>query len=365
MSMIIPDRNDGDILNVGIIGTGFGSVVQYPGFKKHPSFNPIIISGLHKSRTEKIGKRLGVEFTTTNWEELITNSQLDMISIATPPNFHKEMTIAALNAGKHVLCEKPLALDKQEAELMLDAAEDSGLVAMIDLEFRYMPTRAYLMELINTGFCGEIYQFDITINNPSRLNPRTRGYNWWSEKESGGGILAALGSHYIDFILSAFGKIHRVSGRTSIHVPKRLNKFTGKMEKVTSDDSFSCLLDVGEPLQACFKINTTTAFGRGTRIEVYGSEGTLILLEDQTLIGGKVGLDKKLKKINTPLKHLLELKNGEHHLIPPFKSLLSEFVRGVKSGNSPHPNFKDGLKIQKVIDAIRESNNIKKWVEIE
>ncbi len=361
--MTTPD-GDTNKLKVGIIGTGFGSVVQFPSFKQHPSFDPIILSGKHKSKTEKIGKRLGVEKTTTNWEEIINDPEIDVVSVATPPNLHKQMTIAALEAGKHVLCEKPLALNLEEAEMMLEAAEESGLVAMLDLEFRFMPSRAYLLELINSGYCGEIFQFDISIKNPSRLNPRSKGYNWWSSTDYGGGILAALGTHYIDFILTAFGKINAVVGRTEIHVPKRLNKLTGKMKKVTADDSFSCLLDVGDSTQVSLKINTTTAYARGIKIEIYGSEGTLLLLDDQTLVGGKIGSDKKLKQLNVPLKYILEKSEGQHDLIPPFKALLSEFAMGVNRGSSPHPNLKDGLKIQEIIDAIRESSEKQKWVDI-
>ncbi|MHA2252106.1 MAG: Gfo/Idh/MocA family protein [Candidatus Kariarchaeaceae archaeon] len=363
--MKVPDDENDTQLKVGIIGTGFGSVIQYPGFQQHPLFDPIIISGKYKSKTERIGARLGIDEITTNWTDLLDNPEIDVISIATPPNLHKEMAIAALEAGKHVLCEKPLALNTKEAEQMLEAAEDSGLVAMLDLEFRYMPSRAYMAELINTGFCGEIYQLDISIKNPSRLNPRSRGYNWWSDKNSGGGILAALGSHYIDFILLAFGQINAVVGKTNIHIPKRLNKLSGKMVKVTADDSFTCLMDIGNSAQAHLKINTTTAYGQGTRIEVYGSEGTLVLLEDQTLIGGKIGSDKNLKQMSIPRRNLLERKNNEHNLLAPFKSLLNDFSMGVKRGSSPHPNFEDGLEIQKVIDAIRQSNDSRSWISIE
>ncbi|MHA2403420.1 MAG: Gfo/Idh/MocA family protein, partial [Candidatus Kariarchaeaceae archaeon] len=334
-------------------------------FKQHPAFEPMILSGKIESKTQRIGSRLGVEKTTTNWQELLEDPKIDLISIATPPYLHKEMTIAALEAGKHVLCEKPLALNSDEAKLMVQAAEDSGLTAMLDLEFRYMPNRAYMMELISTGFCGEIYQFDITINSPSRINPRSRGFNWWSNSKAGGGILQALGTHYIDFIVQTCGKINSVSGQTKIHIPKRLNKFTGKMKKVSSDDSVSCFFDVGNKSQATLKINTTTPFGLGTRIEIYGSEGSLILLQDQTLVGGKVGVDENLKQMNTPIKYIQERKNGEHHLIPPFKALLNDFAMGVKQGSSPHPNFVDGLEIQKVIDAIRESNDKRKWIEVD
>ena len=101
------------------------------------------------------------------------------------------------------------------------------------------------MELIKSGYLGDIYQFDISVRTPSRLNPRKRGYNWWSEIKQGGGILGALGSHYIDYIYQIFDDIKGVSGKTSIHIKKRLNKLTGKMSNVSADDAFVCQIDVG------------------------------------------------------------------------------------------------------------------------
>ncbi|OLS27949.1 MAG: hypothetical protein HeimC2_09770, partial [Candidatus Heimdallarchaeota archaeon LC_2] len=184
----------------------------------------------------------------------------------------------------------------------------------------------------------------------------------WSEKNQGGGILSALGSHYIDYLYQIFDDIKGVSGKTSIHIKKRLNKQTGKMGSVTADDAFQCQFDVGNEILCSMKISSTSPFGKGSRIEAYGSEGSLILLENNQIIGGKIGEDKELKHIPTLNKFLMPRTNGEHYLIPAFTSLLSDFAHGVARGSSPHPNFKDGLKIQKCMKAIRDSHEKKKWI---
>jgi predicted dehydrogenase len=354
-----------DPLKVGILGTGFGSVVQYPGFLKHPGFDPIAIGGKHEAKTKKIASSKGIQNFHTNWRDLIKIEELDLISIVTPPHLHHEMSMAAFDAGKHVLCEKPLSTDLKTAEEMYTRSEDSGLIAMLDLVFRYIPSRAYLVELIKNGYLGEIYQIDITVHNDSRLNPRTRGYNWWSSSDHGGGVLKALGSHYIDFLLQACGEITEVSAKTATHIPKRLNKLTGKMKKVTSDDAFVALFNVGSEALASMKISSTTAYGRGPKIEAYGSEGALVMLEDQTLVGGKIGENDKLSRITIPknLKLNLEMKD-EHILVPPFMRLLDDLQKSVKSGRSLHPNFEDGMKIQKIIEGITKSSEDNTWIEI-
>jgi len=355
-----------DILNVGIIGTGFGSVVQFPGFQKHSGFNPIAICGRHSSKTKKIAKNLGIDNHFTDWRKLMAMDEIDVISIVTPPNLHHQMTMAAFDAGKHVLCEKPLSTSMEHAQEMKARADESGLIAMIDLVFRYIPSRAYLVELINNGYVGDIYQMDITVRNSSRLNPRTRGYNWWSSQKQGGGVLNALGSHYIDFMLQVLPNIQRVSGQTAIQIPKRLNKMTGRMKKVTSDDSFVSIFDLGQNCLATMNISTTTPFGSGPRVEVFGSEGTLIMLEDQTLIGAKLGEDENFSKLPIPESLKLNLEIDPNHLlVPPFVRLLDEFYKSIKTGRSLHPNFDDGLATQEIIDAIRESSRLKKWIVVD
>jgi len=352
-------------LKVGIIGTGFGSVVQYPGFVEHPGFEPVAIAGRHHSKTATIAKRLGVAHHFTNWRELLEMEELDVVSICTPPHLHHEMTIESLKAGKHILCEKPLSTNLAHAQEMQDHVEESGLIAMVDLVFRYIPSRAYMVELIKNGYLGDIYQFDITVRNASRLNPRTRGYNWWSSLKQGGGVLNALGAHYIDFLFQIFDKIDGVSGMTATHIPKRLNKLTGRMKTVSADDAFISLFDIGQDCLASMNISSTTPFGRGPRIEVFGSEGTLVMLEDQTLIGGKIGEDDELKHLEIPENLRLDLKTDPNHLlVPPFIKLLDEFQKSVKTGRSLHPNFEDGLKVQRVLDAIRQSTKQHKWVDL-
>ena len=353
-----------EVLKTAIIGTGFGSVVQYPAFLDHSNFNPTTIVGQHKSKTMKIAQRLNIPKNSIDWEEVVKDSELDVISVASPPFLHKNMVLTSFAEGKHVICEKPLATSVSDAQEMVDAANESGLTAMIDLEFRYMPSKLHFMELIKSRYIGDIFEFHVTVRTPSRLNPRKHGYNWWSNKNKGGGMLNALGSHYIDLIYILFDDIKGVQGQTSIHIKSRLNKKTSKMKEVTADDSFHAQFDLGNDTLCSMRLSATSPFGKGSRVEAYGSEGALVMLENDQIFGGKIGEDKDMKHIPHPSKFQTIRKENEHYLIPAFKGLLNDFANGVSRGNSPHPNFQDGLKIQKCVDAIIESENKKKWVHI-
>lgn len=356
-----------EVLKTAIIGTGFGSVVQYPAFLDHPNFVPTTLVGRHRSKTMKIAQRLEVPKHSTDWQAVVKDPELDVISIATPPLLHKDMVLSSFAEGKHVICEKPLANGVDEAEEMVDAANESGLTAMVDFEFRYMPSKLHFMELIKSGFIGDVYEFDVIVRTPSRLNPRKHGYNWWSNKSKGGGMLNALGSHYIDYIFMLFGDIKGVLGQTSIHIKSRLSKKTSKMRKVTADDAFLAQFDLGNDILCSMRLSATAPFGRGSRVEAYGSEGALVMLENNQIIGGKIGEDKEMKRIPLPSKYQsiqIEKARSEktHYLIPAFKGLLDDFANGVSRGSSPHPNFNDALKIQKCLEAILESESKKKWI---
>jgi predicted dehydrogenase len=312
----------------------------------------------------KITQRLNIPIGSIDWEETIKNPELQVVSIATPPALHKDMVLSSFNNGKHVICEKPLALNVEEAEQMVDAADESGLVAMLDLDFRYIPSKLHFMELIKSRYIGDIYDFDVTVRTSSRLNPRQRGYNWWSDKKQGGGMLNALGSHYIDYIYMIFDEIKGVMGKTSINIKSRLNKKSSKMKKVTADDAFSAQFDLGNDTLCSMKLSATSPYGRGSRVEAFGSEGALVLMENNQVYGGKIGEDKELKHIPLPTKYQTLNGDKEHYLIPAFKALLNDFANGVTRGSSPHPNLHDGLKIQKCIDAIIESQKKNKWIYI-
>ena len=149
------------------------------------------------------------------------------------------------------------------------------------------------------------------------------------------------------------------------HIPKRLNKLTGKMQAVTSDDAFQCQFDVGDDVMTSMNISTTNAFGRGSRIEVYGEDGALFLRENDTLLGGKIGDETGLSQLALPEKYSQYKVNGDHYLVPPFKALLTDFYSGINKGSSPNPNFEDAVKVQKCIDAINVSNTKKRWINID
>lgn len=342
-------------LKVGIIGTGFGSLVHYPGFLHHPDFEPRILIGQNPSKTKAIAKRIDAPEWSTNWKDAIENPEIDVVSIVTPPKYHLEMVLAAVEANKHILCEKPVSVTLKDAERMRNTIEEHGIVGMVNLEFRYIPNRAYLVELLKSGYIGKIHDFTIILRNSSRLNPRDRGYNWWSERSEGGGVLFSVGAHYIDMLIQVFNKVERVYGRPSTLVERRLNKKTGKMKKVTADDSFSAIFEIGEETTGIIQVSSVSPFAKGTRLEFYGNEGFLGIDEQGRLWGARLSEDQAPKCLEIPSTLATPKFEGLHPLVGPFTKLLNDFSGAIKMGRSLSPDFNDAYNLQRVLTALQSS----------
>jgi predicted dehydrogenase len=139
-------------LRVAVAGTSFGAGVQIPAFQGHPRTDVVAVSSGRAERAEKAARDLGIPAHYTNFEEMLDKEKPDLVGIATPPDLHCPMTLAAVSRGIHVLCEKPFALNFDEARRMKEAADRANVVAMIDYEFRFLPGRAYAAELLRQNF---------------------------------------------------------------------------------------------------------------------------------------------------------------------------------------------------------------------
>ncbi len=154
------------VYRVAVIGTGFSDQVQIPGFRLHPRFKVVAVAGRNSRRTQAVAEKFALAKWYTDWREMIGSGKkdFDAISIVTPPYLHREMTLTAFEAGLHVLCEKPMALNVEEAQQMLDVARKTGITAMIDHEFRYLPVRQHSGELIRNGYIGKLRRITITVH---------------------------------------------------------------------------------------------------------------------------------------------------------------------------------------------------------
>jgi predicted dehydrogenase len=292
--------------------------------------------------------------------ELIRRDDLAAVAIITPPGSHHRLSIAALNAGKHVLCEKPFALDAKQAEEMVTAAESSGKTAMVAHEFRHTPQRAYIRQLLAEDYIGKFQLCTLELFLDRYVSPEPRPLTWQAYKSEGGGLLGALGSHYIDGLRFWFGEVASVTGWLAGLRPDMVDTATGKIVKAETDDTFSFTVTFKNGGTATMISSFAVTPARGAKIAVMGERGTLIAehpgpnpLENGVVVASLDGAP--LEALKTPAQYTPFTDPRDHRLMA-FRLLVRDFTKGIEQGSSPAPNFTDGLRCQQVLDAVRESS---------
>jgi predicted dehydrogenase len=347
-------------LRVGVIGTGFGSLVQIPGFQRIPGVEVVAVASGREQRARQVAAKFGLRAAYGDYRQMLSDQELDLVSIVTPPYLHHEMTLAAVERGFNVLCEKPFAMHLGQAREMVSAARAAGVVAAVDHEFRYLPARLKLKELVEAGYLGEVRTARVVALADMLMGTAQRPWSWWSEQEKGGGILGAIGSHLIDSLSWWLGPIVEVAARLDTFVTSRPLPRSDEWRPVTSDDQVTALFRLASGAQATYIVSGVTRPGQ-SRFELYGSEGTLII-DDARLLGAR---DASAPE-EIPLPALPPLNQGDDFRIAPFLLFLERFLPWLRGETTASvASFDDGLYVQAVMDAIHQSSDEGRFVQVE
>src|SRR5262249_13005319 len=158
-------------IGIGIVGTGFGRRIQVPAFQSCEGAKVVSIASGHLSNAREAAEECGIEHYTDDWRQTVTHEAVDLVCITTPPHLHREMTLFAIENGKHVLCEKPMAMDVAEAEEMVSAAEKAEVLALIDHELRFLPGRRRAYDMLRDGAIGVVRHAKYNFRAPHRGDP--------------------------------------------------------------------------------------------------------------------------------------------------------------------------------------------------
>jgi predicted dehydrogenase len=352
---------------VGVVGLGFGAQVYIPAFQSE-GWEVAAICSRTRDKAEKVAVAAGIKDVLTDPLALIARKDLDAVAVATPPRAHHDLAVAALRAGKHVLCEKPFAMDAAEGAAMRDAAETSGRTAMVGHEFRFSPQRTYIKQLLDDGYIGRFRLCTIELFLDRYVTPDPRPYTWLASEAEGGGVLGALGSHYIDGLRQWFGEVVAVTGRLATLRPDLVDPQTRASMRAETDDTFLFTLEFASGGAATMISSFAATPARGARIAVMGDEGTLLAeqtgpnpADDGVVIGSRQGTP--LAPLATPAQYVPAPDSRDPRLAA-FRLLVREFAKGIEQRASPSPNFTDGWRCQQVLDAVRESSKTGKTIAL-
>ena len=373
-----------DQLRVGVIGVGWGSMVQVPAFRAAGGYEVAALCSRRAERAAEAGGRLGIEDVSTDWEQFVRRPDLDIISVCTPTDLHREQVLGAIGPGKHVLCEKPVALDPGQAAEMADAADAAGVATAVCFENRWGREKLAVWRQIGDGLLGSPYFARVAIAADYFHPSRPLMSEWMYRLADGGGYLLGMASHDIDYLYCLFGVPEAVCADVRATIPRR-TRDDGSEFAADADDTASLLLRWSSGVGASISLTTVGLHtGSRYRFEAFGSGGTAEI--DGTVFGGTVRAGRAGEK------GLRELALGDEAVsdpsaIPatgrrsaPIRALalmLERWLPSVlgsagpasvadESGPGPRvPTLRDGLVVQRVIDAARRSSDGAGWVSLQ
>lgn len=360
---------NGNQIGVAVVGTGFGQKIHIPGFQHHPRTEVVAIHNRDLNKAKQIADENKVYYAYNDLDKILSLSEVDAVSISTPPFLHYDMAKKVLLAKKHLLLEKPMAMSVSQVKELYHLAKAQNVVAIADFEFRYVPAWQLLAEHLEDDYVGKKRLVKIDWLVTSRANPK-RDWNWYSQQDAGGGALGSVASHSFDYINWLFGSVSKLCGYLNCAIPERPDHNDGgKMKPVDADDTCLIMMELadGTPLQ--LSISSVTYNGRGHWVEIYGEKGTLVLgssnLKDYVhgfeLFAAPAG--KSLKKVSIPKKYDFSQVFTDGRLAP-FIRVVDRLVASIDSGESLTPSLKEGVYSQLLMDLTHKSHQRKTWVDV-
>lgn len=354
------------MIKVGIIGASFARAAYLPALRLIEAAHvTAIASGRFKSAKETAAE-FGIPQVFEDWQEMLGSERFDLVCIATPTVLHAPMTLAAIAAGAHVLCEKPTAMNAGEARTMLEAAEAAGRLHMIDHELRFNPNRMRIAELIASGALGEIRHANITNIGASWTDPAARPMgDWWSDATQGGGRLGANGSHQVDMLRWWLGEPASVIGEALTIVPARIDKDTGVAWTATADDLSYFTMRMQTGALANVFMSGVAATNMGNETQIFGSKGTLILSNsDERLYFARDKNGFQDITVPDPNAERTGLNKGIWNV--SVLAALTELTAAITENRAlkQGATFVDGLRNQAVLDAVQAATKSRAWVDL-
>lgn len=343
-------------VRVVLFGTSFARLVQVAGFQRHGGYEVVGVAGRDEAKTRRIASELGIPNASADWRALLAEVPCDLVSVVTPVDLHHPMTMAALAANRHVLCEKPTALHRFQAAEMRDAAHAAGRVAAINHEFRFFPARRTAVDLVRAGGIGAPRRGEILGRYPIWPLPASRGMTWLSDARRGGGILGALGSHHVDCLRTLLGDPLSVTASVRVAQPRRGPTASDpSASTATADDACTLHLEFGGGVTALVDLDATAPY-RWERYEVHGSEASL-RWDDGGYRLWRLAAGHEPEEVPIPDEYQLHPRPGDPALLAPFGVLADRLHRAIRDGVPMEPGLDDAVAVQSVLDAARISSD--------
>lgn len=372
--------------NIGMIGYGFmgrahsnayANVAHYFDLPYRPVLKAVCARD--KEKAQAFATKWGYESIETDWKQLLARKDIDAVDICTPNNLHKEIALAAAQAGKAILCEKPLAMNAAEGEEMCAAVEKAGVPNIVWYNYRRIPAVTFAKQLIDSGKLGRVFHYRAVFLQDWTISadlPQGGAALWRLDAAAAGsGVTGDLLAHCIDTAIWLNGSITGVTAMTETFIKERKHQLTGKVEKVGIDDACAFLCRFENGSLATFE---STRYARGHKalytFEINGEHASLKWdLHDlhrlQYFDHRDTGSLRGWRSIH--------VTDGDHPYMGKwwvpglavgyecsFVHQVADFLDGLAAGKPAGPTFRDALETQKVCDAVLASAKTGAWTNV-
>jgi predicted dehydrogenase len=364
-------------LRVAVLGAGnWAHHAHIPGWKRDPRCEVITICDTERPKAEEAARKFNVAEAADDWHAVVSRSDVDVIDVVTPSHTHHELAVAALEAGKHVLCEKPVAYDFRDTDRAAALARRKGLKTKLGFTFRYSPGVQYAKSLIDDGFVGEPFIFNGYEQNSQWLDPRTplRQVNPKADPSVlHVSSLEGYGAPIIDISMWWVGtRYARVVGTMRNFIPERMVRATGRTMRMNIDDGDIYLAEYANGTLGSIQTSYVTIGNYpGIEARIYGSKGAIIcrLVEEfgiaETI---KVATPDSVEFKPVEIPQRFDPTGGhprESWRSLFYANLVKDFIDEILDGAGRNQgNFEDGARVQEAINAVERSFRERRWVEL-
>jgi predicted dehydrogenase len=364
-------------LRIGVLGAGtWAGRAHVPGWLRDPRCEVVAIADVELDRAQALAEESGVSEATTDWLSVIQRADIDAIDIATPSATHYELAMAAIEAGKHVLCEKPVAFDFRQTRRASEIARSKGLKTKLGFTFRYSPGVQYARELLNQGFVGRPFIFNGYEQNSQWINPQTplRQVDHTRDQSTlAVSSLEGYGAPIIDIGRWWMGAEYgSVVGTMRNFIPERIVRATGQMMRMNIDDGDIFMAEFTNGAIGSVQTSYVTVGNYpGIEARIYGEEGAIICrLIQEYGVAETIKVAKpdsvEFKQLEIPERFFPTGGHpGESWRSMFYANLIKDFIDEIlDEGDRNQGNFDDGAAVQEVVNAVEKSYRERRWVDL-
>ncbi|RPG25314.1 MAG: gfo/Idh/MocA family oxidoreductase [Gammaproteobacteria bacterium TMED50] len=351
------------VIRVGVIGSGMWSGYYINACQRHRGAEAVAVCNPNVASAQRVADRHQVPAVHGDVNELL-ETDIDAVAIVTPNDSHASLAIAAAKAGKHVLCEKPMAMTAEEALAMTTAANDAGIVTGINFTWRHPAAAQYARHLVESGEIGRVFHITGCFNQGWLSNPNVP-LVWRLQKiKTGTGCLGDIGAHILDLAEWISGEsISSVCGDLATFVNERPKMDGTGLGKVDVDDAATVLTRFSSGAMGSFMSTryASGSEGMNQRLEIHGEKGSLIMdFWDQECLQASIGrFHQEDQMLNLPIPARFRTTPERY-----MGQNVTNFIDAISRGETMSPDFSEGLHNQKILDAVVQSADQRRWVDV-